>query len=151
VKLDKRILADLLMIVGLSGFTIWYLLDAWSASSKIENLMLIVPIVILTLVMCSIELVKQLRQGVTQEHHDREPTKSVAPIIGLFSIYVISLEWVGFDLATVFFVAAFLWLQGERRLFWVIGYSLCFGILVTLFFSYMLPYPMPMSLFPTDY
>ena len=151
MKLDKRMLADLLMVVGLAGFTLWYLLEAWSASSKAENLILILPIAVLTLIMCTLELVQQLRQGVTPAHCEREPTNTVAPVIGLFAAYVIALEWLGFDLATVLFVGAFLWLQGERRWPWVAGYSLCFGMLVAVFFSNMLPYPMPMSFLPTDY
>jgi hypothetical protein len=76
---------------------------------------------------------------------------SVLPVIILFAVYVLSLEWVGFDVGTVLFVASFLFLQGERRVTWLIAYSLVFGILVALFFSYMLPYPMPMTFIATDY
>ena len=63
--------------------------------------------------------------------------------MGLFSAYVLTLNWLGFDVGTALFVGAFLWLQGERRLRWLVGYSLAFALVLTLFFSRMLPYPMP--------
>jgi len=151
MKFEKRMLADLLVVLGLAGFVVWYLLEAWGASGKTENLILILPISVITLVLCALELFQQLRQGVTQEHQNREAVSSVLPVMALFAGYVIALEWLGFDLATVIFVAAFLALQGERRAPWLVGYSVCFGMLVALFFSNMLPYPMPMSLLPTDY
>ncbi len=151
MEFNKKILADLLVVIGLASFTSWYLLNAWFASSQPENLILILPIAVITLAMCSLEFIQQCRTGTTSAHEERETAETTGPIIGIFSIYVITLEWLGFDLATILFIATFLWLQGERRWFWIVGYSLCFGLLVTLFFSYMLPYPMPMSLFPTDY
>ncbi len=45
----------------------------------------------------------------------------------------------------------FLWLHGERRLRWNIGYAICFAVLVSLLFSQMLPYPMPMLVLPSEY
>ncbi len=151
MEFNKKILADLLVVIGLASFTLWYLLDAWSASSQAENLIFILPIALITLVMCVLELAQQWQQGVTPDHEEREPTKISGPIIGVFALYVIALEWLGFDLATVLFIATFLWLQGETRWLWIVSYSLCFGMLAALFFSHMLPYPMPMSLLPTDY
>ena len=61
----------------------------------------------------------------------------------LFAAYVITLDWLGFDVGTALFVGAFLWMQGERRKTWLVGYSLAFALTLTLFFSRMLPYPMP--------
>ena len=52
---------------------------------------------------------------------------------------------------TALFVAAFLWLQGERRLPWLLGYSISLGFGLALFFSTMLPYPMPMLILQTAY
>lgn len=151
MTLHRKMLADLAVLAGLAGFTIWYLLDAWNASASAENLILIVPIATIVLILCLLDLITQLRTGVTKEHSEREPVLSIMPVMGLFAAYVLTLEWLGFDLGTTLFVAIFLLLQGERRWVWVLGYSLCFGFLVALFFSNMLPYPMPMTLLPTDY
>ena len=151
MTLHRKMLADLGVLAGLAGFTIWYLLDAWKASASAENLILIVPIATIVLLLCLFDLITQLRTGVTKEHSEREPVLSILPVMGLFAAYVMTLEWLGFDVGTTLFVAGFLLLQGECRWVWVLGYSLCFGFLVALFFSNMLPYPMPMMLLPTDY
>lgn len=151
MTLHRKMLADLGVLAGLAGFTIWYLLDAWKASASAENLILIVPIAAIVLLLCLLDLFTQLKKGVTDDHRNREPVASILPVMGLFAAYVLSLEWLGFDLGTVLFVGGFLLLQGERRWMWVLGYSLCFGFLVALFFANMLPYPMPMALLPTDY
>ena len=151
MKLNKKISADIIVVLGLASFTLWYLLNAWSVSSQTENLILIMPIAIMTLIMCCLELIQTLFLPTKQEKEDREPMTTAVPIIGLFTVYVLSLEWLGFDIATIIFIAAFLFLQGERRWHWVSAYSISFGVLVTVFFSEMLPYPMPMLLLPTDY
>ena len=151
MKLKKIVSADIAVLLALILFTGWYLWEAWGASNSVENLIFILPIAALTLLMCTLELLKQLFLGSNKAHEPTESMLSVLPVIILFAVYVLSLEWVGFDVGTVLFVASFLFLQGERRVTWLIAYSLVFGILVALFFSYMLPYPMPMTFIATDY
>jgi len=73
------------------------------------------------------------------------------PVIGLFFAYVVSLKWLGFDAGTFLFVSLFLWFHGERRWPWAFGYGLCLAVVLSLFFSKMLPYPMPMLVFPSAY
>lgn len=148
---QKKIMADILVLLALAAFSSWYLIETYTASSKIENLIFIFPIGIAILSMCTLELIKQWRNGPTETHDNRDPVGSVLAVMALFAVYVLSLEWLGFDLGTVLFVAAFLALQGERRIHWLVGYSLVFGSLVALFFSNMLPYPMPMTFIVTDY
>jgi putative tricarboxylic transport membrane protein len=64
--------------------------------------------------------------------------------MALLGVYVLVMDWIGFDAATFLFIAAMMFLQGERRIGWLAGFSLCFAFLVSLFFEYMIPYPMPM-------
>ncbi len=142
--------ADIGVVFGLIAFTSWYGYDAWQVSDSIENLILIVPIGIGALLFCAIELFRQF-SGRTTPIKNAQPVKEVFPVIALFTGYVLSLELLGFDIATTLFVAIYLIMQGERRWGWVIGYSVCFGLFMSLFFAQMLPYPMPMSLFATDY
>lgn len=151
MKFKKILIADLLVLLGLALFTAWYLWDAWAASSSVENMIFILPIAAVTLLMCVLELIKQLRAQPVADASKEESVLSVLPVIGLFALYVLSLEWLGFDLGTVLFIGAFLLLQGERRPVWLVAYSLVFGFAVALFFSNMLPYPMPMTFISTDY
>lgn len=140
--------ADLAVLFGLVWLVVWYFLDARSASSHILNLVLILPLTAITLLLCLIQFCLQLLGKSTQDS-EAEPVKNVLPIIGLFFAYILTLPWLGFDVGTALFMAVSLWLHGERRLAWVVGYSLCLASLAALFFAAMLPYPMPMLIFPS--
>jgi len=141
---------DLTVLLILAGLVALYLIDSYRASTHAYNLIFVAPTCALVLLLCVFEFVSQL-QGKSQPPEKLETMTSVAPAIGLFTVYVLSLRWLGFDAGSVLFVLAFLWLHGERRLPWALGYGLAFGLLVSLFFSNMLPYPMPMLFLPTEY
>lgn len=147
--------ADFAVVILLAVFICWYTWAAWQASTAVENLILIVPIATIALIMCIGEFIRQSRQKPVAESdidsNNPDSITTVLPIIALFSAYVLSLETIGFDIATSLFVAAFLWVQKERRLIWIVGYSIVFGLLMSTFFAQMLPYPMPMTLLPTEY
>ncbi|MBD8514135.1 tripartite tricarboxylate transporter TctB family protein [Photobacterium sp. 2_MG-2023] len=148
--------ADFVVVIVLALFVCWYSWDAYQASSTAENLILITPITLISLILCILELTRQRLDNKKQckpepGSNSHDDLKSVLPIIGLFAVYVLSLETIGFDIATTLFVGCFLLIQKERRLVWIIGYSVVFGLLMSTFFAQMLPYPMPMTLLHTDY
>jgi putative tricarboxylic transport membrane protein len=143
-------IVDLSVLLVLAGLIALYWWDARQASGHIINLILIAPLSICLLVLCVIEFVAQLR-GKQPSAQDIEPFSSVWPVMVLFIAYVVSLPWLGFDVGTSLFIGAFLGVHGERRVLLLVAYSLSFGFLVALFFSNMLPYPMPMLLLPTAY
>ncbi|MGO1295700.1 MAG: tripartite tricarboxylate transporter TctB family protein [Vibrio sp.] len=157
MRLFNQRSADACVVIVLALFVCWYSWDAYQASPAIENLILIAPVALIALTLCVIELIRQViakpevviqEDAVPKEQHS---IKSELPIIGLFTVYVLSLETIGFDIATALFVGLFLWVQKERRVVWLIGYSVAFALLMSTFFAQMLPYPMPMTLLPTEY
>lgn len=141
---------DLAILAGLSMLACGYCWDAVQASTDTRNLILILPVTVLVLLLCAAEFVSQLKQKSTAEI-EKEPITSAAIVIVLFAFFVVTLPWLGFDVGTLLFLAAYLKLHGENRWRWIMGYSLCISSFLALFFSSMLPYPMPMLLFPTDY
>lgn len=147
-NISKHKLADFFVLACLFLLVCWYAYDAYSASNHISNLILIVPVTIIVLVLCSIEFI---RMFTVYEETAQDPVSTVLPVILLFVGYVLTLKWLGFDVGTFLFLALFLWIHGERRKVWVIGYSLVFATLISLFFSGMLPYPMPMLVLSTAY
>lgn len=147
-KITGRQVADLAVLIVLAGFTLWYCLDARAASTHIVNLILILPVTALALLLCLIQFIRQLSSP-DPEPSETEPIRSVVPVISLFVAYTLTLPWLGFDVGTALFMAAYLWLHGERRWPWIVGYSLCFASVASLFFAAMLPYPMPMLVFPS--
>lgn len=147
LNLTPHQIADLFILLALAGFVIWYLLDAYRASAHIMNLILIVPVAAIILIVCLFEFITQLKGGAVVAK-EAEPVTTVLPTMGLFAVYVLSLKWLGFDCGTFLFLSLFLYLQGERRFAWIIGYSFVFALLTSLAFAWMLPYPMPMLILP---
>jgi Mg/Co/Ni transporter MgtE len=147
-SLDKHRFADLIVLFLLAGFAAVYCLDAVRASTDILNLILVLPLTVIVLVLCLAQFVKNVRRP-RASANERDSVKEVLPVAGLFAAYVVSLRWLGFDVGTCLFIAIFLWWHGERRWPWLIGYSVGFAFALTLFFSRMLPYPMPMLVLDT--
>jgi putative tricarboxylic transport membrane protein len=148
LSLDKRVNFGVLLAVSL--FILWYLYDAYTALASIENLILIGPIAVLTLGLCTAEFIRYIREDEI-DNSNKESIKDVLPAMVIFTGYILSLEFLGFDLGTTLFTAIFLVVHGEKRWKLIVMYSLLFGVLVPYFFSQMLPYPMPMSFLPTEY
>jgi len=146
----KYRIADLLVLLVLAGLVMLYGFDTYRASSNVLNLILVLPVIAIVLVLCLVQFVLELRDG-KAEAPVQESVGDVAPVVGLFAAYVLSLQWLGFDIGTMLFVATFLWLQGERRWQWLIGYSVSLSFGLALFFSAMLPYPMPMLILQSAY
>ncbi|RUR33794.1 tripartite tricarboxylate transporter TctB family protein [Vreelandella nanhaiensis] len=147
---QKRDYGDFLVLIGLASFTLWYLLDAISVSAQPQNLLLILPLSVIVLFIIAIELVLRLKQGTLFSiSADEEPLHHTLPVVVLFGAYVLSLDTLGFDVATVMFIALFLILKGERNWLAVVGFSAAFGLAVAFFFSQMLPYPMTLLLLPS--
>jgi len=140
----------LLVLVCVFGVTLWYCWDAYQASDSIQNLILILPVSCAILGLCLLQFVRDVSLSIA-EHEDSQPFSEVIPVIILFTGYVLLLPWLGFDVGTFLFLSLFLWFHGERRVGRILIFSLTFALLVALFFSNMLPYPMPMLLLPTDY
>ena len=149
-KINKSRAADFVVLLVLASLVTAYGIDSYSASTEVLNLILVLPLTIIVLVLCLIQFVVELRDS-TSTPPARESIADVGPVIGLFAVYVVSLNWLGFDVGTALFVAAFLWLHGERRLPWLLGYSIALAFALALFFSAMLPYPMPMLILSTAY
>ncbi len=149
-KINKSRAADFVVLLVLASLVAAYAIDSYSASTEVLNLILVLPLTIIVLVLCLIQFVAELR-GPTSIPPARDNVTDAAPVIGLFAVYVLSLNWLGFDVGTALFVAAFLWFHGERRLPWLLGYSIALGFALALFFSAMLPYPMPMLVLSTAY
>jgi len=148
LSLNKRV--NLGVLLAISLFVIWYFYDANRALSSVENLLLIGPISVVTLGLCFAELIRYLREEEVEDK-SKESIKDVFPAMLIFTGYILSLEFLGFDIGTTLFIAIFLKVHGETKWKLLIIYSILFGFLVPYFFSQMLPYPMPMSILPTDY
>lgn len=140
---DKHRIADLAVLLLLAGLVVVYCVDAVRASTQVLNLILVLPVTAIVLALCIAQFVQNVRQPPAIADR-QDAVKDVLPVAGLFAAYIVSLPWLGFDVGTCLFIAVFLWWHGERRWPWLIGYSLGVAFALAMFFSRMLPYPMPM-------
>jgi putative tricarboxylic transport membrane protein len=147
---NKHRIADLLVLLLLASLVALYCYDAVQASSSILNLIFVLPVTVIVLVLCLIQFVISVPK-LSSESDKKEPITDVLVVMGLFAAYVITLHWLGFDVGTCLFLGVFLWLHGERRWPWLLGYSISFAFALSIFFSKMLPYPMPMLLLNSAY
>lgn len=174
-ELSKRIdYGHLLLIIFIAGWVSWYFFDSYTASSNIQNLILIAPASILALVLCFIVSFEIFRSPISKstDHGQISSSQSealqgqdsasrrfsgitgliaryrVLCFIILFGLYVTFLEIIGFDVATYLFIAVVMALQGERRIWVLLAYSIAFGTLAVLAFGLMIPYPMFTRLVP---
>ena len=138
----KRRIADLAVLLVLAGASAIYCYDAIRASTHVYNLILVLPLTVLVLGLCIAQFVTAVRSG--EPEADRADSfGDVWPVMLLFTLYILSLNWLGFDVGTCLFIGAFLYMQGERRWLWLVAYAVAFAFVVTYFFQQMLPYPMP--------
>ncbi|MDH3531618.1 MAG: tripartite tricarboxylate transporter TctB family protein [Gammaproteobacteria bacterium] len=144
-NIDRNRIADLVVLLVLASIVVLYCIDAMRASTDVLNLILVLPVTAIVLVLCLLQFFLDV-QKLRQVGQPGEPPSAVLPVAGLFAAYVLSLPWLGFDLGTFLFLGAFLWVHGERRWSWLLGYSISFAFVLSMFFSMMLPYPMPMRI-----
>jgi len=149
-RLSELILAGLFLLLSC-----WYLGDAYRASSSTENLLLILPAAVVVILLCLwiigrfLYEVSRASSAQDDEQREVEEEKKPVSVIGAMAVlagFVLSMDWIGFDAATFLFMIALMFLQGERRPLWLSCFPAVFAILVSLFFEYMIPYPMPMLL-----
>ena len=136
-------IADLAVVVLLAALVALYCYDALQASRSIYNLILVLPVTVVVLLLCLIQLFVGLKVPPVNRQK-AEPVADILPAVALFAAYILTLPWLGFDVGTFLFLAVFLRVHGERRVAWLLGYSISFASIVSLFFSLMLPYPMPL-------
>ncbi|SEA77209.1 Tripartite tricarboxylate transporter TctB family protein [Desulfuromusa kysingii] len=150
---NRSLYSELSLVSFFLILTCWYLFDSYKASASTENLLLILPSASVVILLCLWVVLRtcfnfRKQKEVVSEEEQPKPEKKVSVLaaMALLAGYVLSMDWIGFDVATFLFMAALMFLQGERRLVWLGGFSFGFAFLVSLFFEYMIPYPMPMLL-----
>ena len=161
-------LGHLLLLCVFVLFSVWYALDAYRAQQKVENLLLIWPatitVLVLALGLAAVQvrtMMKARAAHAAQAGEDGRAGGEPAPearsiqarygtplsAIGL-GLYVLSLPFLGFDVATALFVAASMRLQGERNPIVICLFAVMVATLPILGIEYMLSVPVPTLVLP---
>lgn len=151
----------LAFVVAIAAFCVWYWLDARAASTSTQNLLLIQPAAILALFLCAVIAARLVRvERVADEA--RSGRESAAPpwetlrrtgalrgvlFAALLGAYVAAVLFTGFDVSTFVFLAAGMFLLGERRPLVLLGFAAFFAAALSYAFKHMLSVPVPTIFF----
>lgn len=140
----------LALLALICGVVIAYLLDARATSLRINNLLLVEPAAIIALVLAALVLPQCFRrpeEGAEADGPARDSWTDLGKIAALaaaFGAFALSLEAVGFDVATFLFTALGVYICGERRV-WLIGvFSAVFTVAIVYGYQLLVPYPFPL-------
>lgn len=153
-----------LFVTFLYGICLAYYIDARSVSLHIQNLLLLTPLfVVISILYFGITLQSFRFHWQPENSADTSPSdqsfssdsKATGEIsspanifrslglILLFTVFIFAIPYTGFDIASiVFIILTLLWL-GERNIIAILLFSILFPLVVTLFFKFLLPYPLP--------
>ncbi|HTH96156.1 MAG TPA: tripartite tricarboxylate transporter TctB family protein [Stellaceae bacterium] len=149
--------AVFLALVG--GAILWYLLDAISVSTDINNLLVVAPISGVALILCLVIIPQLLRRhgqavqgkgtsGIKEmgaaelRSTELKHLASIGGVAASLGIYVFMLNVIGFDIATWLFCTAVMFVCGERRPLALATFPLIAAVVLILAFKALLPYPM---------
>lgn len=157
----RKFFEDFFVAFGLLIFIAWYSWDNYTAASSLENNIFVLPIAVVAMLLCLVEGIKSfitVKKSQTETNKDeksdnseKSDTLAVLKVLAVFSVYVLTLPYLGFDLGTIIFVAVFLYTNKEKSIGLILSYSIVYGLILAWFFSFMLPYPIPMTFLPTEY
>jgi len=141
----------LALLALICGVVIAYLLDARATSLRINNLLLVEPAAIIALVLAALVLPQCFRRRDEGAEEADAPARDswtdlgkIAALAAAFGAFALSLETVGFDVATFLFTALGVYICGERRV-WLIGiFSAVFTVAIVYGYQLLVPYPFPL-------
>ncbi len=145
-------IGHLMLLAGFVGYAMWYALDAYAAQSKIQNMLLIAPasaIVIVFVALIFLSEIRSIVHGTDAVVSDEEPGQTFQQRYGTLcasigmTVYVIAMPFVGFDVATVLFIAASMVMQGARNWAAILIFSLIVGLLPVWALENVLSIPVP--------
>lgn len=148
---DERLAAldragPVLIALVAAVMSVVYVATAYIDSSRIHNVIFIIPmaaivVVLAGIVVARVALTRRTPRDASSEGESAAAaadgeTASVGPLgiaalMALLLAYAFSIPWIGFDVASLAFMAAGLWILGERRPLVVATLSLVFGLGVT--------------------
>lgn len=142
----------LALLLLICGVVIAYLLDARATSLKANNLLLVEPAAIIALILAAMVLPQCFRRKQIEEADGEAATPKeswldlgkVAALAAAFGAFAISLETVGFDVATFVFTALGIYICGERRVWLIALFSAAFTAAIVYGYQLLVPYPFPL-------
>jgi ABC-type uncharacterized transport system permease subunit len=131
----------LLTALAIAVISITYLTQAYLASSKLYNIIFLVPMVLAAIVLTVVIIGRSIKSSLKASPTDAEKSNPaavsdgkslvVAGLMGGFLAFAFSIRYIGFDVASALYIAFSLWIQGERRIILIISMSTITAFAVT--------------------
>ena len=136
-------------VVFVVVFHVWFLIDVWGVSSRIEHLMFVAPLAFVAFALGAFILISVLGSPQPQSSQiNLRPIDIRIPLIMVaLCAYLVGMVFVGFDLSTLLFLSYSLWLMGERRLWLIFFYSLALAVFCVFGLREMVSIPVPTFFF----
>lgn len=146
----------LIFLTFLAGYIGWYLFDAISVSTKINNLLLLSPTAVLALLLAVFIVPQCFTRADSVVVEDTEEYDPLAPKLptekrqvirmltlgGALGVFVFSLAFIGFDVAIFLFALVTMAICGERRPLHLLGFSAIVTVVTVYGFKALMSYPM---------
>ncbi|WP_026380454.1 tripartite tricarboxylate transporter TctB family protein [Afifella pfennigii] len=127
-----------------------YLLDTRATSLRVNNLLFVQPAALIGLLLVLLVVPQCFRRRPAgAEAEPAQPLSHLAKAAGLMAALValaLSMERIGFDVATFCFLLAALRLCGERNWFVNLGYSAVFTAILIYGYGTIIPFPFPLTI-----
>jgi putative tricarboxylic transport membrane protein len=146
------------------AFLAWYLADASVASPTFSNLILIAPVgavaIVLAILIGALEIFghRAVARAIRLERVERTEhgpsrfrsgsIRSIMLLMGSFALFVSAIPYLGFDIGSFVFIAATLWLLGERRILFILVVALCVSAAISLAALTLVTVPVPLQIAP---
>ena len=147
--LKRADIGHAIFVVFVIGFHVWFLIDVWGVSSRIEHLMFVVPLAFVAFALGAFILISLLGSPQLQSSQiTLRPIDIRIPLIMVaLCAYLVGMVFVGFDISTFLFLSYSLWLMGERRLWVIFFYSLALAVFCVFGLREMVSIPVPTFFF----
>lgn len=153
-KIDYGHLA---FLTFLAGYIAWYFSNALSVSYSVNNLLLVAPLAVFSLVLALLIVPQCVHRADTEEKPEEpEQYDPLAPklpterrqvirmiMLGVaLGAFVLSLAFIGFDTAIFIFVVAAMAICGERRPLHLLAFAAVVTLVTVYGFKALMSYPM---------
>ncbi len=131
------------------AFIAWYVTDTVLASSRVSNLLFIVPVGAAAAIIGVFLMVRVLAgaeprvEDGARVADDFRHRHGIPATMAAMVVFVVLLGTGWFDLATFLFVAATMWIYGARNPLAILGYAAAFALVVVAGMKHVLFVPVP--------
>lgn len=138
-RIDRHGPALVALAIALAALA--YLADAANASTRLHNMILLVPLVGFAVIMAIGITLMHFKNGpeprpVEDDSEIPEGTVSLPPLniaimMAALVLYACVAPYIGFDVASAIFIGLCLYIQGDRRWHFIVIYSVLFSAAIT--------------------